>query len=114
MIEADRIATDPETGPITVQSVVQLTTLENAQNFVSLIKSPKGDKPIDRWLEQLRKDAIRKRAAVGRHKIRGYDSVLHWSRFDYLGLSIRGLLVVNSLASILEPSPRSGAFLWTA
>ena len=57
------VSADSETGPITVQSVVRLTILENAQNFVSLIKSPKGDKLLDRWLEQLRKDAVRKRVA---------------------------------------------------
>ena len=50
-----------ETGPITVQSIVRLSILENARNFVSLIKSPEGEEFLDRWLTQLYKDAIRKR-----------------------------------------------------
>jgi len=58
---AKLVSADSKTGPITVQSVVRLSILENAQNFVSLIKSPEGEKFLNRWLAQLSKDAIRKR-----------------------------------------------------
>ena len=57
------VSADLETGPITVQSVVRPTILENPQNFVSLIKSSEGETFLDRWLVQLNKDAIRKRVA---------------------------------------------------
>ncbi len=57
------VPADSETGPITVQSVVRPTILENPQNFVSLIKSSEGETFLDRWLVQLNKDAIRKRVA---------------------------------------------------
>lgn len=47
--------------PITVQSIVRLAVLENAENFVSLIKSSKGDRFLKKWIKQLKRDAIRSR-----------------------------------------------------
>ena len=46
---------------ITVQSIVRLVVLENAEKFVSMIKSPKGEKFLERWIKQLKADAIRHR-----------------------------------------------------
>jgi len=40
-----------------------LAVLENAEKFVSLIKSSEGEKFLDRWLKQLKADAIRYRKA---------------------------------------------------
>ena len=58
---AKLVSADSKTGPITVQSVVRLSILENAQNFVGLVKSPEGERFLDRWLAQLSKDAVRER-----------------------------------------------------
>ena len=63
-----------ETGPITVQSIVRLSILENARNFVSLIKSPEGEEFLDRWLTQLYKDAIRKRVVKSEVMYIGEDA----------------------------------------
>jgi len=58
---AKLVSGDSQSGPITVQSVIRLAELENAENFVQLIKSPAGERFLKKWLAQLQKDAIRKR-----------------------------------------------------
>ena len=58
---AKLVSENLQSGPITVQSIVRLAVLENAENFVSLIKSSKGEKFLKRWITQLKDDAIRYR-----------------------------------------------------
>jgi hypothetical protein len=58
---AKLVSANSKSGAITFQSVIRLAILENAENFVTLIKSPKGEDFLKRWLDQLKKDAIRKR-----------------------------------------------------
>ena len=58
---AKLVSVNSKSEPITVQSVVRLAVLENAEKFVSLIKSPEGEKFLDRWIKQLKADAVRQR-----------------------------------------------------
>lgn len=47
--------------PITVQSITRLAELENVEKLVELIKSPKGNGFLKRWVAYLKENAIRKR-----------------------------------------------------
>jgi len=58
---AELVSKNSKSGAITFQSVIRLLVLENATNFVNLIKSPSGEDFLNRWLKQLQSDAIRKR-----------------------------------------------------
>jgi len=58
---AKLVSENLQTGPITVQSIVRLAVLENAENFVRLIKSSKGERFLKRWIKQLKVDALRHR-----------------------------------------------------
>ena len=58
---AELAAGNSKSEPLTVQSIVRLAELENAERFVSVIKSAEGEKFLKRWIEGLRKDSIRKR-----------------------------------------------------
>ena len=58
---AKLVSENLQTAPITVQSVIRLAVLENAENFVNLIKSSKGEKFLERWIKQLKADALRRR-----------------------------------------------------
>jgi hypothetical protein len=58
---AKLVSENSKAEPITVQSIVRLAVLENAENFVSLIKSSKGEKFLKRWITQLKTDALRHR-----------------------------------------------------
>jgi hypothetical protein len=58
---AKLVSGSSQSEPVTVQSIVRLAELENAENFVRLIKSPEGKKFLQRWIDQLSKDAIRRR-----------------------------------------------------
>ncbi|MBM3301003.1 MAG: transposase [Deltaproteobacteria bacterium] len=65
---ARRVSVSSQSEPITVQSIVRLAELENAENFVRLIKGPQGEEFLRRWIEQLKAEAIRPRkvkSAVG-------------------------------------------------
>ena len=58
---AELVSTNSQSGPITVQSIARLCFLENAENFVEKIRSRDGNEFLDKWLGQLRDDAIRLR-----------------------------------------------------
>jgi len=58
---AELAAGNSKSGPLTVQSIVRLAELENTERFVSMIKSAEGEKLLHRWIEGLKKDAIRRR-----------------------------------------------------
>jgi len=58
---AKLVSANSQSEPITVQSVVRLAVLENAENFVRVIKSPSGEKFLERWIKQLKADAVRHR-----------------------------------------------------
>jgi len=78
---AKLVSENSKAEPITVQSIVRLAVLENAENFVSLIKSSKGEKFINRWITQLKTDALRHRkvkSEVGylNQQIEGVSEVL--------------------------------------
>ena len=58
---AKLVSANSQSEPITVQSIVRLAVLENAENFVRVIKSPSGEKFLERWIKQLKADAVRHR-----------------------------------------------------
>lgn len=58
---AERVSGDSHAEPITVQSVVRLAVVENAERFVKVVRSPDGRQFLDRWIEQLHREAIRNR-----------------------------------------------------
>ncbi len=58
---AELVSANSQSGPITVQSIARLCFLENAENFVEKIRSRDGNEFLDKWLGQLRDDAIRQR-----------------------------------------------------
>ena len=58
---AELAAGNSKSGPVTVQSIVRLAELENAERFVSVIKSAEGEEFLNRWIEGLKKDSIRRR-----------------------------------------------------
>jgi len=58
---AKLVSENLQTGLITIQSIVRLAVLENAENFVRLIKSSKGERFLKRWIKQLKVDALRHR-----------------------------------------------------
>jgi hypothetical protein len=58
---AKLVSENSKSGALTFQSVIRLAIYENAENFVKLIKSPEGESFLNRWLNQLKSDAIRKR-----------------------------------------------------
>ena len=58
---AKLVSANSQSEPITVQSIVRLAALENAENFVRVIKSPNGEKFLERWIKQLKADVVRHR-----------------------------------------------------
>jgi hypothetical protein len=58
---AKLVSENSKSGALTFQSVIRLAIYENAENFVKLIRSPEGESFLNRWLNQLKSDAIRKR-----------------------------------------------------
>lgn len=58
---AKLVSENSKSGALTFQSIVRLSIYENAENFVKLIKSPEGESFLNRWLNQLKSDSIRKR-----------------------------------------------------
>lgn len=56
---AKLVSINSQSGPITVQSIVRLAVLENTENFVQMIKGLRGKEFLDRWILQLKADAVR-------------------------------------------------------
>ena len=58
---AKLVSDNSKSGALTFQSVIRSAIYENAENFVKLIRSPEGESFLNRWLNQLKSNAIRKR-----------------------------------------------------
>jgi len=58
---AKLVSENSKSGALTFQSIIRLAVNENVENFVNLIKSPDGESFLNRWLNQLKTDAIRER-----------------------------------------------------
>jgi SRSO17 transposase len=53
---------NPQSAPVTVQSIVRLAMVENAERFVKLVgDNNRGKSFLERWIGQLKEDTFRKR-----------------------------------------------------
>jgi hypothetical protein len=58
---AKLVSKNLQSEPITVQSIVRLAEIENVENLAKLIKSPKGDAFLKKWIKHLKDNALIKR-----------------------------------------------------
>ena len=57
-----RASLDPQSEPITVQSIIRLQQIENIQNFIEVIQDEEQrDEFLEKWVSQLEEDAIQPR-----------------------------------------------------
>ena len=57
-----RASEDPQTDPITVQSIIRVQQIENIQNFIEVIQDEEQrDEFLQKWVSQLEEDAIQPR-----------------------------------------------------